>query len=61
MYNEQLAAEFINAIKELASKPDNCDNFQSYLSDHFSVWLRKYANTPENITAELKDFAGMDI
>ena len=59
-YNE-LAHQFITAIKTLSEKPENLENLESYLSHHFSTWLDKFANTPEKITAELKAFAEMDL
>lgn len=55
------AADFVAAIKELASKPQNLENLESYLSQHFPEWLKKYAHTPEDIAAELKEFASMKI
>lgn len=57
--DEQAAADFAAAIKVLASKPENLENLENYLSQHFATWLEKYANTPENIVAELKAFSGM--
>ena len=59
--NDKLALEFVKAIKTLAEKPDNLDNFECYLSHHFDVWMEKYANTPENLTAEIKMFAEMEM
>lgn len=58
---EKEAADFVNAIKDLAAKPDSLDNLEYYLSRHFAKWLEKYANTPENITCEMKEFANMEI
>ena len=58
---EQIAHQFIEAIKTIAEKPQNLDNLECYLSHHFPVWLEKYANAPETITAELKAFAEMII
>lgn len=58
---DELARQFIQAIKTISEKQANLDNFESYLSRHFPAWLEKFANTPENITAELKAFAEMDI
>lgn len=55
------AAVFVAAIKEIASKPDNLDNLESYLTQHFSEWMKKHANTPEDITAELEQFARIKI
>lgn len=58
---EQTAKQFCNALRTIAGKPENLENLESYLSYHFAEWMNKYANTPENITAELKNFADMDI
>ena len=58
---ENEAKEFVKAIETIASKPDNLENLKSYLSMHFAEWLRKFANTPEGITAELKAFAEIEI
>lgn len=59
--HEQTAAEFIQAIKTISERPENLTNLQHYLSIHFETWLNFYANTPESITAELKNFAEMEI
>ncbi len=58
---EQTAKQFCEALRTIAGKPENLDNLESYLSYHFAEWMNKYANTPENITAELKSFADLDI
>ena len=58
--HEQIAKEFCEALRAIAGKPENLDNLESYLSYHFAEWINKYANTPENITAELKSFADME-
>ena len=55
------AAQFCNAIRELASKPDNLQNLESYLEWHFDKWLEKYANTPDGMAAEMSGFAQMEI
>ena len=60
-YMETIAAQFVQAIKTIATKPENLENLESYLSHHFPEWLQKYANTPETITAELRAFAEMEI
>ena len=59
--HETTATQFVAAIKTIAAKPENLENLESYLSYHFTTWLEKYANTPETITAELRDFANMEI
>ena len=61
MNNEECAKVFVEAIKTMASKPDNLDNFESYLSYHFDVWMEKFANSPEGLTSEVKHFAEMEI
>lgn len=59
--HEKTAKQFCEALRTIAGKPENLDNFELYLSIHFSEWLNKFANTPERITAELKQFAEMEI
>lgn len=59
--HEQTAKQFCEVLRAIAGKPENLDNLESYLSYHFAEWMNKYANTPENITAELKSFADMEI
>ena len=58
---DELAHEFVEAIRMFAEKPDNIDNFESYLSYHFDVWMEKYASDPESLTSEVKHFAEMEI
>ena len=55
------AAQFCNAIRELANKPENLQNLESYLEYHFETWLEKYANTPDGMAAEMSEFARMEI
>ena len=59
--HEQTAKQFCEALRAIAGKPENLENLESYLYYHFAEWMNKYANTPENITAELKSFADLDI
>lgn len=61
MKHEQTARQFIEAIQTIASKPQNLDNLECYLTHHFPAWLERFANTPETITAELKAFAEMEV
>ena len=60
-YEEQAAADFVEAIKLIATKPDNLDNLESYLSRHFSGWISKWANSPAGLAEEMKEFAEMEI
>lgn len=59
-YSEE-AKMFVNVIKTMVNKPNNLDNFEGYLSQHFDVWMEKFANTPEGLVSELKSFAEMEI
>ena len=58
---EQTTKQFCEALQAIAGKLQNLENLEHYLSIHFSEWLSKFANTPEGITAELKQFAEMEI
>jgi len=58
---KKAASDFVTAIKIIASKPDNLENLEHYLSQHFPAWLAKYAKGPESLTAELMEFANMEI
>ena len=55
------AAQFCDAIRELANKPENLQNLESYLEYHFEAWLEKYASTPDDMAAEMSNFAQMEI
>ena len=55
------AAQFCNAIRELASKPENLENLESYLEWSFDKWMEKYANSPACMAAEMSNFAQMEI
>ena len=59
--HEQAAKTLVKAIQTIANKPQNLDNLESYLSMHFPEWLEKFANTPETLAAELREFAEMEI
>ena len=58
---EKEAAQFIEAIKTIASKPENLENLESYLSVHFANWINKFASTPEDLVCEIQEFANMTI
>lgn len=55
------AAQFCNAIRELANKPENLQNLESYLEYHFDKWMEKYASTPDDMAAEMSNFAQMEM
>lgn len=55
------AVDFCNAIRILASKPENLENLECYLSHHFAEWIEKFASTPDDMACEMLEFANMDI
>lgn len=59
--NKKNADIFTQAIKDLASKPENLENLNAYLCYHFPKWLEMWANTPEGIAGEMKNFAEMKV
>lgn len=58
--NEVYAKIFCDAIRTIAEKPENIDNLESYLTYHFTGWLNKYGNYPEDLAMEMKMFAEME-
>lgn len=56
---EKCAHDFVEFIKTLASKPENLDNFECYLSHNFDEWLMVFGKNPEDITWDIKQFANM--
>ena len=58
---EKQAAQFCAYVKALAEKPENLKNLEIYLSIHFGEWIEKYAYDPNNICAEMREFANMVI
>ena len=58
-YEEQ-ATQFCEAIRALANKPENLNNLESYLTYNFDKWLITWANTPEGLAEEMKEFAEME-
>lgn len=58
--NEVYAKIFCDAIRTIAEKPENINNLESYLTHHFTGWLNKYGNYPENLAMEMKMFAEME-
>jgi hypothetical protein len=58
-YQDDLAHELCKAIKKLGEDENALGNFESYLSYCFEKWIKKYACTPEGLTAEFMTFANM--
>jgi hypothetical protein len=48
-----------NAILAFAEDREALENFESYLSYHFDVWMKKYACTPCGLCTEFNNFAQM--
>lgn len=59
--NEVYAKIFCDAIRTMSEKPENIDNLENYLTYHFTTWLEKYGNCPENLAMEMKNFAEMEV
>lgn len=57
---ENLAYQLADAIVKLAGSEEHLNNFASYLSYHFPVWMEKWANTPETLVSEFCEFANME-
>lgn len=55
--NERNAEKVAEAIKRLAEEPAALENFKSYLTRHFSTWLKEYASTPDGLANELEAFS----
>ena len=60
MNNKENAKALIAAIKKLAESSEHLDNFESYLSYHFDVWMEKYANDPDGLVSEFKQFSEIE-
>jgi hypothetical protein len=48
---EHVAAQFVEAIKAIASKPENLNNLQHYLGMHFDIWLNAGHPLPKVLPA----------
>ena len=59
--NQENAFVLIEAIKAFNEKPENLENFQFYLENHFSEWFAKWAKSPAQLSAEFYNFATMEI
>lgn len=58
---KELSKVFCDAVKKLAENPENLENLELYLSNHFETWLKKFAYDSANLAYELKMFAEMEI
>ena len=60
-YKRYYARELANTLREFAEKPQNIDNFESYLEYCFIDWKEKFANTPEKMIEDMEHFAEMEV
>ena len=58
--NEKLASEFIEALKVLVNDEQKLYNFECYLLHHFNTWMIKFANNPESLVSEIKEFSKIE-
>ena len=56
---EDLAMAFGEAIRDLGTNEVALKNFVSYLTYSFPKWCRRYANDPESLVNEFRNFADM--
>lgn len=57
---EEQADRLCNAIRHIANDDNALENFNSYLSYHFDVWLNEYVNNNvDNFVSEIENFAHM--
>ena len=55
--HEKEAKMLCDAIRKFNKNENALDNLEFYLSIHFERWLEQFANTPEGLTTELKNFS----
>lgn len=55
--HEQSAKILCDAIRAFTQSPEALDNFETYLSYHFSTWMDKFASTPECMAEEFEQFS----
>lgn len=60
-YKRYYAKELASVLREFAKKPQNIDNFENYLENHFIAWERTFANTPKKMIRDMKQFAEMEV
>ena len=58
--NIKNAATVAEALKNFAENPERIENFIFYLENHFDIWLKDYASTPEDMAAELLHFSTIE-
>lgn len=57
---EEQADRLCNAIRYMANDDNALENFNSYLSYHFDIWLNQHINNDiDNFVEEIYSFAHM--
>ena len=60
-YNMYYTKQIADALRKFAEKPQNIDNFESYLKYCFIDWKEKFANTPEKMIEDMEPSAEMEV
>ena len=60
-YNRYYAKQIADALRKFAEKPQNIDNFESYLKYCFIGRKENFANAPEKMIEDMKHFAEMEV
>ena len=60
-YNRYYAKQIADVLRKFAEKPQNIDNFESYLKYCFIGWKENIANTPEKMIEDMKHYAEMEV
>lgn len=53
------AQTFCDAVRKLGNNPEALENLQVYLEHHFGEWLKKWADTPDDLAEEMQNFANI--
>lgn len=60
-YKRYYAKQMADTLRKFVEKPQNIDNFESYLENYFISWKDKFANAPEKMIEDMKYFAEMEV
>lgn len=58
--NIENAETMQKAFSNFIEHPERIENFISYLENHFSAWVQKYANNPNGIANEFLTFSEIE-
>ena len=60
-YKRYYAKQMADTLRKFLERPQNIDNFESYLENCFAGWKEKFANTPAKMIEDMKHFAEMEV